>query len=231
METDLDSREQQSAPTEPERPVVLQKAPRPVPPEAPDGEEDPRFLPGYLDPTAPTVYGPLPEIEMSRGWRRWLLRAFVVLLLAGGVAVAVVAATIVRDETEEQATGRRPVNGVLMPDDAHFREVANTLLARKRPEKVSGMTVEGSDGKVTVIRYRPGRTSFMSNYINPNAIQVIARAVGLRSYEPITIDKLRLEVLRRTGRQRWRLAGTQSGRPWRATINPNGTNFRLIRTK
>lgn len=194
---------------------------------AAEPDDDPRYLPAHLDPTAPTILPPLGPIEHSRGWRRWFLRAFVVTLLVAAAGTIAVAATMIAKETDEP-TGRKPVNGVLLPDDARFRDIANQLLARKRPEKITGITVAGAGGEVTVIRYKRGQTSFMSNYLNPNALQVIARAIGVRSDDPITVNELRLEVLRRTGRQRWRLNGTQSGRPWRATINPNGTNLRLI---
>lgn len=181
----------------------------------------------HEDPTAPTILPPAPPITHSRGWRRWILRLFVVsLLIAGAGTVAYAASRIVTDDGA--SGGRKPVFGVLMPDDAHFRDVANQLLARKRPEKLRGMTIVGAGGKVTVIRYHPGAPSFLSSYLNPNALQVIARAIGLHSDKAITVDELRLEVLRRTGRQRWRLRGTQDGRTWRAVVNPNGTDLRLI---
>lgn len=206
-----------------------------------DGEEEElrplvvraRPVPGpepHEDPTAPTILPPAPPITHSRGWRRWILRLFVVsLLLAGAGTVAYAATRIVSDE--DAAGGRKATYGVLMPDDSHFRDIANQLLARKTPEKLGGMTVVGAKGEVTVIRHQKGAPSFLSSYLNPNALQVIARAIGVRSDEQITVEELRLEVLRRTGRQRWRLRGSQGGRPWRAVVNPNGTNLRLIPVK
>jgi hypothetical protein len=200
-----------------QRPVALKARPVPAPPP-------------HEDPTAPNILPPPPPITHSGGWRRWILRLFVVsLLIAGAGTVGYAALTIADDEAA--TGGRKPVYGVLMPDDGHFRDIADQLLARKRPEKLRGITVVGEDGKVTVIRYQRGAPSFLSSYLNPNALQVIARAIGVRSDEPITVDELRLEVLERTGRQRWRLRGTQDGRPWRAVVNPNGTNLRLIPVK
>lgn len=162
--------------------------------------------------------------------RRWLLRGFVAaLLVAGAVVVALAAAAIIGDSG--RSGSRQASGGVTMPDDAHFRDIAGQLLGRRTPERISGMTIAGAAGTVTVIRYAPGRTSFLSSYLNPNALGVIARAIGARADAPITVDQLRLEVLRATGRQRWRLRGTQRGKLWRATVNPNGTDLRVISTK
>ncbi|WP_354700260.1 hypothetical protein DSM112329_00526 [Paraconexibacter sp. AEG42_29] len=248
MQTDVDTPDTGEPQDAAERPVVkLKKVRRSAAAEGPsadasdagdgdgdgtttavaDPEDDPRYLPAHLDPTAPTILPPLGPIEHSRGWRRWFLRIFVVSLLIAAAATIAVAATMIVEEADKPE-GRKPVNGVLMPDDSRFRDIANQLLSRKRPEKVTGIVVTGEAGEVTVVRYKRGQTSFMSNYLNPNALQVIARAIGVRSDDPITVDELRLEVLRRTGRQRWRLRGEQSGQPWRATINPNGTNLRII---
>lgn len=165
---------------------------------------------------------------MTTGWRRWLLRGFVIAMLVAGAAVVAAAAVTIAGDQHGAAGGRRAVGGVLMPDDAHFRDIAGQLLARKTPERLAGMTIVGADGTVTVQRYRAGSPSFLSSYLNPNALSVIARAIAARGDAPITVDELRLEVLRATGRQRWRLHGSQGGALWRATINPNGTDFRII---
>lgn len=192
---------------------------------------------GRIDPmaggSAAAATGPFDPVDpadpaahpVSR--RRWLLRGFVAtLLVAGAVVVALAAAAIIGDSG--RSGSRQAAGGVTMPDDAHFRDIAGQLLARKTPERIKGMTIAGAAGQVTVIRYVPGGTSFLSSYLNPNALGVIARAIGARADAPITVDQMRLEVLRATGRQRWRLRGTQRGRLWRATVNPNGTDLRVI---
>jgi hypothetical protein len=181
-----------------------------------------------VDPADPADSAGPAAPPVSR--RRWLLRGFVVaVLLAGAVVVALAAAAILGDSG--RSGSRQAAGGVAMPDDAHFRDIAGQLLGRRTPERISGMTIAGAAGEVTVIRYAPGRTSFLSSYLNPNALGVIARAIGARSDDPITVDELRLEVLRATGRQRWRLRGTQGGELWRATVNPNGTDLRIISPK
>lgn len=162
------------------------------------------------------------------GWRRWLLRSFVVALLLGGLAVVAAAAVTIARDSGGAAGGPRAVSGVRMPDDRQFRDVARQLLARRTPERLAGMTVVGAGGKVTVLRYREGSPSFLSSYLNPNALAVITRAIAARGEPPVTIGELRLEVIRATGRQRWRMRGNQSGALWRATINPNGTDLRVI---
>ncbi|MCW3039656.1 MAG: hypothetical protein JWM31_1561 [Solirubrobacterales bacterium] len=188
---------------------------------APMGAE----LPKHPEPPVVT------PIRYSQGWRRWFLRGFVLLLLLAAAGTVTAAALTIAGAGNGSASDRQAINGVLMPNDSQFRDVARQLLARKKPEKLRGMTIVGAGGKVTVLRYQAGAPSFLSSYLNPNALPVIARAIGVRSDEDITVDELRLEVLRRTGRQRWRLRGTQGGRLWRATINPNGTNLRLVPVK
>lgn len=190
--------------------------------------------PAAPDPEAPgsPVAAPLEPAPPVWGWRRWVLRVFIVaLLLAGAATVALAAFTIIDESGKDGRGGRTAVYGVLMPNDTEFRKVTSDLLDRKQPEKLRGITVVGAGGKVTVLRDQAGQPSFLSAYLNPNALQVIARAIGVSSDDTITVDELRLEVLKRTGRQRWRLRGTKSGAPWRATIAPNGTNLRLIPTK
>jgi hypothetical protein len=165
------------------------------------------------------------------GWRRWLLRGFVLsLLLAGAAAVGVAAVTILSDARAPDASHRGEF-GVVMPEVRSYREVAGRLLARKEPQRLGGMTIVGAQGKVTVLKAQPGRPSFPSTYLNPNALSVIARSIGVRSDAQITVQELRLEVLQSTGRLRWRLRGVQGGRPWRAAVAPNGTNLRLLSTK
>lgn len=207
METDVETPAQASTPAEPEAPRV------PVALASPDLPAD-------------------PPSRHRRGWRRWVLRLFVLtLLLAAAGTVAAAAITIVGDVGDNGRSSRKAINGVLMPDDAHYRDITNQLLARKRPEKLRGLTIVGDEGKVKVIRYKAGAPSLLSSYLNPNALSVIARAISVRSNATIIVDELRLEVLRRTGRQRWRLHGTQDGKTFRATIKPNGTNLRLIPSK
>ncbi|UTI64205.1 hypothetical protein NBH00_23060 [Paraconexibacter antarcticus] len=166
--------------------------------------------------------------QMTTGWRRWLLRGFVIAMLVAGAAVVTAAAVTIAGDQGATAGGRKAVGGVLMPDDAHFRDIAGQLLARPTPERLAGMTIVGASGTVAVQRHRPGSPSFLSSYLNPNALSVIARAIAARGDPPVTVDELRLEVLRATGRQRWRLHGSQGGALWRATINPNGTDLRIV---
>lgn len=168
----------------------------------------------------------------SGGWRLWTLRVFVLtLLLTGAGTVAVAAVTIVKG-TDGSASARTGQFGVVMPDAARYREVVGELLARDRPRQLRGLTVTGEAGEVAVLRaQRKSATTFPSSYLNPGALALIARSIGVRSDTVITVDELRLEKLRATGRLRWRLRGEQAGRPWRAVIAPNGTALRLLPTK
>ncbi|MCW2957604.1 MAG: hypothetical protein JWP18_407 [Solirubrobacterales bacterium] len=173
--------------------------------------------------------GPQAPPVPSSGGRLWTLRIFVLaLLLAGAGTVAVAAVTIVNDS--DRATGTRTGQfGVVMPDAGRYRATVAELLARDRPRELRGLTVTGTSGEVTVLRAkRRTVTTFPSSYLNPGALALIARSIGLRSDTVITVDELRLEKLRGTGRLRWRLRGEQAGRPWRAVIAPNGTDLRLL---
>lgn len=149
-------------------------------------------------------------------------------MVFGAATLATTALSIARGS--HHATGRAAVDGVLMPDPTHYREIATQLLTRKHPERLRGLTITGDAGRVRVLRYRPGSPSFLSSYLNPKIIEVLARSAGATTNAPLAITQLRLEVLSRTGRQRWRLSGMQLGRQWRATVNPNGTDLRLIHT-
>jgi hypothetical protein len=165
------------------------------------------------------------------GWRRSLLRVFIVsLLVAGAGTVGVAAVTIVSDAKAPESS-RHAELGVVMPDATGYRQVVNELLDRERPRQLRGMTVVGEQGEVTVLEARKRKPSFPSSYLNPNALSLIARSIGVRSDTQITVQELRLEILRTTGRLRWRLRGVQEGRPWRAVVAPNGTNLRLLATK
>jgi hypothetical protein len=177
-----------------------------------------------------------PEAEVTPpvrrgGVRLWTLRVFVLtLLLAAAATVTAAAVTIVRGEGK--AAGRHPgVYGVIMPDATAYQRTVGALLARKRPLELKGLTVVGDSGKVTVLRAkRKAATTFPSAYLNAGALSLIARAVGVRSDSVITVQELRLEKLRSTGRLRWRLRGEQAGRSWRAVIAPNGTELKLLPT-
>ncbi len=194
-----------------------------------------RTLPGGMSDNGETpedgAGAPLEIAPRRVGFRQWVLRVFVLtLLLAGAGTVAAAAVTIVRS-TDDAATTRSAQFGVLMPDATQYQAVVKELLARKRPRQLTGLTVVGEDGKVTVLHAkRRSAKSFPSDYLNPVALALIARSVGARSDTTITVDELRLEKLQSTGRLRWRLHGTQSGKVWRATIAPNGTGFRRVPT-
>jgi hypothetical protein len=164
------------------------------------------------------------------GWRRWLPRVFVLgLLLAGAGTVGVAMVTIVSD-AKTPGAGRRAEFGVVMPDATSYRKVVGKLRDRKHPEQLRGLTIVGGQGKVTVLKAQGRVPFFPSTYLNPNALSVIARSIGVRSDTQITVEEVRLEILRSTGRLRWRVRGTQNGRAWRAVVAPNGTNLRLIGT-
>ncbi|MCW3016128.1 MAG: hypothetical protein JWO02_3220 [Solirubrobacterales bacterium] len=181
--------------------------------------------------TAEPVQGAAVPSAGHGGWRRWLLRVFVLgLLLAGAGTVGVAMVTIVSDAKTPNAA-RRAEFGVVMPDAATYRKVVGKLLDRKHPELLRGMTIVGGQGEVTVLKAQRRAPFFPSTYLNPNALSVIARSIGVRSDTQITVDELRLEILRSTGRLRWRVRGVQDGRAWRAVVAPNGTNLHLIGTK
>lgn len=167
----------------------------------------------------------------GRGWRRWALRVFVLTMLIAGAGTVAVAAVDIVSGKDKAAANREPEFGVLMPQADRYKAEVNELLKRKRPRQLHGLTVVGDAGKVEVLKARRGKPSFPSSYLNPNALSVLARAIGVRSDTLITVAQLRLEVLERTGRLRWRLQGEQGGRPWRAVIAPNGTNLKLIGAK
>ncbi len=166
--------------------------------------------------------------EPPRGRRRWLLRLFVLtLLLAGAGTVGLATVSIV--SAAKGTDGLREAEfGVLMPDATAYRTTVLELLERKEARPLRGLTVVGGEGQVTLLGAQDGKASFPSAYLNPNALSVIARSIGVRSDTQIDVEELRLEVLERTGRLRWRLRGTQGGRPWRAVVAPNGTKLRVI---
>lgn len=175
-----------------------------------------------------------PEPDGRRGGvRLWLLRVFVLaLLLAAAATVATAAVRIVRYQGSGTDSRRPDVFGVVMPDATEYQRTVGELLARKRPLQLKGLTVVGDGGKVTVLRAtRKTATTFPSAYLNPGALSLIARAVGVRSDATITVQELRLERLRSTGHLRWRLRGEQAGRPWRAVIAANGTGLKLLPTQ
>lgn len=177
-------------------------------------------------PAGPPEGAPHAQPRVPR--RRWALRGLVVLVLAGGAAAIGVATVSIVSDARDSGTARRTTFGVLMPDATQYRALVSDLLDRKHPKRLRGLTVVGAKGKVTVLNARADRPSFPSSYLNPGALSLIARAVGAHSNAPVTVEQLRLEQPRRTGRLRWRLRGTKAGRPWRATIAPNGTNLQRL---
>lgn len=150
------------------------------------------------------------------------------MLSAGAATTAGAAVSIVH--SGDPRARRTAISGVLMPDDRRYRAVAKELLARERPARLSGLTIIGDTGTVRLLPHHPGRPSLLSTHLNPGVLDVLARAAGAATDAPIVVSELRLEVLTRTGRQRWRMRGTQLGRLWRASVNPNGTDLRRIRT-
>lgn len=173
--------------------------------------------------------GPLAAVSAG-GRRRWILRLFVIALLLGGAGtVTLVVMTIASGA--ESGSSRPSEFGVVMPDATDYRARVDRLLDRKRPKRLSGLTIVGAQGEVTVFKPQGSEPDFPSTYLNPNALELIARAIGSRSDTQITVQELRLEVQRSTGRLRWRLRGVQGDQPWRAVLAPNGTKLRTITAK
>lgn len=181
--------------------------------------------------TAEPEQGAVDPIVRPPGRRRWRLRLFVLSLLVAGAGTVGVAAVAIVSNNRGPASSLRLEFGVLMPDATSYHAVVTKLLDAKRPQELSGLTIVGHQGEVTVLKSKKGNRSFPSSHLNPNALSVITRSIGVRSDTQITVEELRLEVVRSTGRLRWRLRGVQGRRPWRAVVAPNGTKLRIIRTK
>ncbi len=174
--------------------------------------------------------GPPPAV--SRGGRRhWILRLFVIALLLAGTGIVVVAVMTIAGGAAESGSSRPAEFGVVMPDATGYRARVRRLLERKRPQRLTGLTIVGAQGTVTVFKPRGSEPDFPSTYLNPNALELIARTIGSRSDTRITVQELRLEVQRSTGRLRWRLRGVQGDQPWRAVVAPNGTKLRTVASK
>jgi len=137
--------------------------------------------------------------------RPWVLRSFVVcLLVSGAIMMALSVTAIIKGSRAVPA--RRAAGGVTMPRASQYQDVVGQLLARKAPEPLLGLTIAGSAGKVTVLRASAGQPfSFPSSYLNPGALAVIARSIGAVNDQATTVADLRLELVHRTGRLRWRL--------------------------
>lgn len=170
----------------------------------------------------------LPERAARPAPGVWPLRILCLSLLAVAAIVVGSAATSIARSSGDVG-GRASVAGVRMPDDTTFRAVTGRLVARHRPVWLASVRVRGDGGRITVERAVAGRPRFPSSYLNPGVLPVLARATGAASDDPIVVRELRLTVSPSTGRQRWSLSGTQDGRPWRATVNPNGTDLRRTR--
>lgn len=143
------------------------------------------------------------------------------------------AAAVVSGEAVISILGAHPSSsavsssGVFMPDDHRFRETAGALAARRPHERLRSIVI-GASGAVTVRRAAPGAPAFLPRYLNPGVVPVLARAAGASSDVPIVVRELRLGT-DAGGRQRWQLTGTRGGRPWVATINPNGTDLQRVK--
>ena len=172
-----------------------------------------------------------PAAVPDGGRRHWILRLFVVSLLLGGAGTVALVVMTIASGAAESGSSRPSEFGVVMPDATSYRARVGRLLERKRPKRLSGLTIVGAQGTVTVFKPRGSEPDFPSTYLNPNALELISRAIGSRSDIRITVQELRLEVQRSTGRLRWRLRGVQGDQPWRAVLAPNGTKLRTIATK
>jgi hypothetical protein len=159
--------------------------------------------------------------------RPWLARVLCASLLVAGAGVTGGTASSLLSGTDS-SSARAAVGGVLMPDEHRYRDVATELLERRRPVRLQSIAIGGDDGRVTVRRAAPGRPGVLSSYLNPGVMSVLARAAGASSDVPIIVRELRLAPAPGSGRQRWLLRGTRDGRPWGATVNPNGTDLRQL---
>ena len=173
---------------------------------------------------------PPPAVSVG-GRPHWILRLFVIALLLAGAGTVTVALMTIAGGAGESGSSRPSEFGVVMPDATSYRARVGRLLERKRPKRLSGLTIVGAQGTVTVFKPRGSEPDFPSTYLNPNALELIARAIGSRSDTRITVQELRLEVQRSTGRLRWRLRGVQGDQLWRAVLAPNGTKLRTIAAK
>lgn len=170
----------------------------------------------------------LPDPAAASAPEAWRVRALCAgLLLAAAVLIAGIASSLAG--SAGHAAGRTPMAGVLMPDDAAFRQLAARLATDHPGARLASVRIDGAAGHVTVVRARPGQSGVRAAYLNPGVVPVLARAAGASSDAPISVRELRLAVSPSTGRQRWSLTGTRGGQPWQATINPNGTDLRRVR--
>lgn len=148
------------------------------------------------------------------------------LLIAAAVLLAGIGSSLAG--SVRHTSGRVPMAGVLMPDDAAFRQLAARLVTDHPGTRLASVRIEGAAGHVSIARARPGQSGVRAAYLNPGVVPVLARAAGASSDAPISVRELRLAVSPATGRQRWLLTGTRGGQPWQATINPNGTDLRRV---
>ncbi|UTI66302.1 hypothetical protein NBH00_08860 [Paraconexibacter antarcticus] len=167
----------------------------------------------------------LPDPAAAPTPEAWRMRALCAgLLLTAAVLIGAIASSFAG--AAGSSGGRAPMAGVLMPDDAAFRQIAARLVQDHPGVRLASVRIEGDAGHVTVVRARRGQPGVRAAYLNPGVVPVLARATGASSDAPTTVRELRLALDPSTGRQRWSLTGTRGGQPWQATVNPNGTDLR-----